>query len=100
MNDPVLTLQLSRIFSSSSIIPLSMGSVISHNWKAAVSEERVTPSKICDLSFQTPVTCQEQTVMVTFYHLELVQKTSGWWEQRRCDRPAALIPRRHDQWDD
>ena len=43
------TLQTSRRSSSSSIISFSIGSVISHSWKAAVSFVTVTPSNICDL---------------------------------------------------
>ena len=72
---------------------------MSHNWNAAVSEERVTPSKICDLSCQTSATCQPGIVIVTFYHPEPAQPTSGLWEQQKCDPLAALILRRHGQWD-
>ena len=72
---------------------------MSHNWNAAVSEESVMPSKICDLLYQISVTCQLQTIVVTFYHPELAQPMSGLWGQQKCDPLAALIPRRHDQWD-
>lgn len=43
------TLQTSRRSLSSSIMSLSIGSVMSQSWKAAVSFVRVTPSKMCEV---------------------------------------------------
>lgn len=42
-----LTLHVSRSASGSSIISLSIGSVMSHSWNAAVSFVIVWPSKMC-----------------------------------------------------
>ena len=94
------TLQLSRTSSSSSIICLSIGSVISHNWKAAVSEVSVTPSKMCDLLFQSSVKKGDmyKRLGVTFYHHELALPTNGSWKQRLCGFPVVVILPMHDQW--
>jgi len=101
INRNLPTLQLSRTSSSSSIICLSIGSVMSHNWKAAVSEVSVTPSKMCDLLFQNSEkrdTYKPTGSNLTFYHHELVLSTNGSWKQRQCDFPAVVILPRRDQW--
>ena len=77
-----------------------MGSVMSHNWNAAVSDESVTPSKMWDLSCQSLEMQELHNVAFTFYHRESVRPKSGSCKRQKYGSPAALILQRRDQWGD